>query len=131
MYFVYVEDDATSRVVMEMILKHSFGNAQVSIFEDSENFPERLDNLPAKPNIIFLDIHVAPYDGFEMLNMLRQHPDFSDCIVVALTASVMSEEIERLGSAGFDGAIAKPLNREQFPKLLEKILDGEEVWYVN
>ena len=50
--------------------------------------------------------------------------------VVALTASVMSEEVARLKRRGFDGAIAKPLNVEAFPDLIARIMEGESVWYI-
>src|SRR5688572_1507118 len=100
--FLYVEDDSTSRIVMEMILKHNFAQAQLTMFEDSTDFPNRLQNLPSKPDIIFLDIHMQPYTGFEMLKMIRGNPTYADCTVIALTASVMSEEIEQLEVCGFN-----------------------------
>jgi CheY-like chemotaxis protein len=129
--FLYVEDDPTSRIVMQMILKHRFASAALTIFEDSTDFETRLQNLPAKPDIIFLDIHMKPHSGFEMLDMIRQHPGYTDCTVIALTASVMNEEIEKLEVSGFDGAIAKPLSRDEFPVLVEKIMGGESIWFVN
>lgn len=129
--FLYVEDDATSRVVMEMLLKHNFAQSHLTMFEDSTDFPNRLQNLPARPDIIFLDIHMQPFTGFEMLKMIRAHEKFADCTVIALTASVMSEEIEQLEVSGFNGAIAKPLSREAFPKLIERIIDGECIWHIN
>ena len=73
---------------------------------------------------------MKPYDGFELLNMLRRDPELEDSKVVALTASVMSEEVARLKESGFDGAIAKPLNIEAFPDFIAKIINGESVWYI-
>ena len=128
--FLYVEDDSTSRIVMEMILKHNFPSAHLTIYEDSTDFPQKLHKLAAKPDIIFLDIHMQPYTGFEMLKMIRAHEDYADCTVIALTASVMSEEVEQLEVSGFNGAIAKPLSREAFPRLIEKIMRGEAIWHV-
>jgi len=128
--FVYVEDDATSRDVMEIIFVHSLGCSQYWIFEDSANFIPRLEAIPHKPDIIFLDIHLKPYSGFELLGMLRNHPNYGDSKVIALTASVMSEEVQRLESAGFDGAIAKPINAYDFPHFVHQILQGEQVWHV-
>lgn len=129
--FLYVEDDPTSRIVMEMILKYNFADAGLTMFEDSTDFPNRLQTLPAKPDIIFLDIHMHPFTGFEMLKMIRDHQDYADCTVIALTASVMSEEIEQLEVCGFNGAIAKPLSRDAFPKLIERIIAGDCIWHVN
>ena len=131
MYFLYVEDDPTSRVVIDMILKHNFVGSETLVLADSSDFPAYLDKLPTKPDIIFLDIHVQPYGGFDMLDMIRKHPKYADCLVVALTASVMSEEVEQLEIAGFNSVIAKPINRQQFPTLLKRILNGETIWYTS
>jgi CheY-like chemotaxis protein len=80
--------------------------------------------------VILLDIHVRPYTGFEMLEMLRNHPDYRTTPVVALTASVMNEEIIHLRQAGFNGVIAKPVDIDAFPKILERIMRGEAFWNV-
>jgi CheY-like chemotaxis protein len=128
-HFLYVEDDAISRTVMEMLVM-KFGEADLTLFEDSADFLTRLENLPSIPNIIFLDIHIKPYSGFDMLRMIRQHTKFADSIVIALTASVMSEEIEQLKIEGFNGAIAKPLDREKFPELIGQILSSKNIWHI-
>jgi CheY-like chemotaxis protein len=65
-----------------------------------------------------------------MLALLRQHPRFHDALVIALTASVMNEEVARLKTAGFDSIISKPLNQDVFPATLERILSGEKVWRI-
>lgn len=127
---LYVEDDPTSRKVMEMLLKFQLNFTNFTIFENSERFVERLDEFDPPPNLIFLDIHVKPLDGFAMLEVIRQHANYTNALVVALTASVMNEEVDRLETAGFDGAIAKPLNKDVFAELIERILDGEQVWYI-
>jgi CheY-like chemotaxis protein len=128
--FLYVEDEPFSRKVLEMIMTRGLGYKHVNIFENSEQFCQRIDELAPKPNIIFLDIHMLPINGFEMLKLLRQHPDYQDKQVIALTASVMNEEVDLLRHAGFNGAIAKPIDQASFPALLEQILDGEEVWNI-
>lgn len=126
----YVEDDEMSRMVIEILLKDALGLTDVIIFHDSHDFSNRIDEFPFMPDIIFLDIHVKPHDGFEMLDMLRQHPVFSDKPIVALTASVMNEEVDLLKSRGFDGVLAKPINEETFPDQLNRILQGEKIWSV-
>lgn len=128
--FLYVEDDSASRMVLQMMLQRALGFSNVNIFENSQNFLERVEGLPQKPTLIFVDIHMKPHDGFEMLNMLRNHADYRDVPVVALTASVMNEEVIRLRHAGFNGAISKPINQRSFPELLNNILDGKEVWHI-
>lgn len=64
---------------------------------------EYLASLESPPDLIFLDIHVQPINGFEMLVLIRQNPAFVNVPVVALTASVMGEEVKRLREYGFTG----------------------------
>ena len=128
--YLYVEDDALSREIMNMILVGAMGVKNLAVFQDSEDFMARVKALARKPDIILLDIHVNPCDGFEMLAMLRADPKYHATRIVAVTASVMSEEVERLRVCGFDGAIAKPLSVQVFPALMEQIINGENIWHI-
>jgi two-component system, cell cycle response regulator DivK len=127
---LYVEDDASNRTVMQLMMEKAMDVQAISIFEDSYNFMERVKALPQTPDVILLDIHVTPLDGFEMLALLRADPVYRDSKIIALTASVTNEEIGELRSAGFDGGIGKPLRVATFPGLLTRILNGETVWHV-
>ena len=128
--FLYVEDEPFSRKVMEMIILRGLHYEKLHLLENSEGFCERIEELMPRPNIIFLDIHMKPLNGFQMLELLRQHPDYRDKRIIALTASVMNEEVELLKQAGFDGAIAKPIDQGSFPVLLNQILSGQAVWNI-
>lgn len=127
---LYVEDDAKSRQVMQLLLVRRMKLPDVTIFEDSTQFLERLQALDPAPGLIFLDIHVTPYSGFEMLAMIRQVEVLKAVPVVALTASVMNEEVQLLRSAGFTGCLAKPIDLETFPQTITQILAGEVLWRI-
>jgi CheY-like chemotaxis protein len=127
---LYVEDEARSRRVMQMLLVNSMHLEHVNIFEDSTDFLARVDALTPKPDVIFLDIHVAPYNGFEMLEMLRKSGRYQDTYIFALTASVMNEEVSQLRESGFDGCLSKPIDIDTFPEILSLILKGEELWHI-
>lgn len=128
--FLYVDDDVMSREVMSLLLKNVLGYDKVTIFDRNDNFLKRLHALSAVPDVVFLDIQMRPYDGYEMLRMLRDDPVFARCKVIAMTASVMATDVEQLRKAGFDGLIGKPIMRKAFPDLLKQILAGEDVWFV-
>jgi CheY-like chemotaxis protein len=127
---LYVEDDAQSRKLMRLMFKSRVGISQVTILDDSANFEERLAALDPKPTVIFLDIHVTPLDGFEMLRILRTMPWIDGVPIVALTASVMNEEVQRLRTAGFGSCLAKPLDMETFPDVFQRIMAGESIWRI-
>lgn len=128
--FLYFEDDRLSREVMKACLTRGMGYQAVWIFEDSADFEQRLHNVGLPLDVIFLDIHIEPIDGFAMLKIIRQSETFRSTKVVALTASVMNEEVKLLKEAGFDGVIAKPLDYDTFPTILHRILQGEQVWHI-
>lgn len=128
--FLYVEDDPFSRQVMRLLLQRSLGYQRVTIFEDSSDFLHRLSQMTYVPDVVFLDIHMHPVDGFALLHILRDQATYQHATIIALTASVMSEEIKNLKEAGFDGAIAKPIDQSSFPHLLKRILQGERVWHI-
>jgi two-component system, cell cycle response regulator DivK len=128
--YLYVEDDSLSREIMTMIMENAMGIAALTIFSDSSDFMQRITALDSRPDVVMLDIQVTPHDGFEMLRMLRENPAYDDVRVVALTASVMNEEVTRLQDSGFDGAIAKPLSVQTFPQIMQRILEGETVWHI-
>ena len=127
---LYVEDDKMSRRVMQMLLAGKLKLKNVTILENSEDFLEKAVALTPVPDVVFLDIHVEPLDGFEMLKLLRESQTFNDTPVVAMTASVMNEEVVQLQQAGFDGCIAKPIDKNEFPYQLERILAGEKIWSI-
>ncbi|MFN8528136.1 MAG: response regulator [Anaerolineae bacterium] len=127
---VYVEDDEMSRMVVDILLHEQMQLSNVVIFEDSQDFIARLDALSFIPDVILLDIHVKPLNGFQMISLLQRHPVYSDKPIVALTASVMNEEVALLKDAGLDGVFAKPLNEMTFPSMLERILAGEQIWNI-
>lgn len=128
--YLYVEDDPKSREVLDVVMSRMMGLKDIIIFEDSTDFMNRLSSIPYVPDIILLDIHMEPYTGFEMLDMLRNHPEYAGSRIIALTASVMNEEIALLKDSGFDAVIAKPIDIDTFPGLLERIVEGEQIWNI-
>lgn len=128
--YLYVEDDPLSREALTLVIKRVLKVERLYVFEDSANFMARVKALPEKPDLILLDIHMAPISGFEMLKLLRQDADYARSKIIALTASVMNEEVELLKASGFDGVIGKPISVAQFPLLLTRVIQGESIWYV-
>ncbi len=127
---VYVEDDENSILVMKMVVERVMGLPTLHVLKSGADFVQQVKGLGVTPDVFLLDIQMKPYDGVELLSMLRGDPQFNQSKVIALTASVTNEEVSLLKSSGFDGAIAKPLNIEAFPGLIAKIINGEQVWYI-
>jgi len=85
------------------------------------------DTMP-QVDLILLDIHLPEEDGYEVLNRLRKEDHFRGTRIVAVTADVTNANLSRAKTAGFDGFLAKPINVDQFPDQIQRILQGEAVW---
>ena len=60
--------------------------------------------------------------GIEAREELRANPATSDIPVIAVTASVMPEDRQRVIDAGFDGYQRKPINLKEFVAAVREVL---------
>jgi two-component system cell cycle response regulator DivK len=127
---LYVEDDPGSRQVMTIVERSYPGYMRPVVLPDSSNFEQYLLHMNPSPDVILLDIHVKPLTGFEMFHIIRSHAQFDHVPVMALTASVMNEEVVLLQQTGFQGVLSKPLDIDAFPGVVDRVMGGESVWYV-
>jgi CheY-like chemotaxis protein len=77
--------------------------------------------LERKPDLILLDIRMPKMDGYEVAARLKQ-AGLKGTTVVAVTASAMVGDRERISAAGFDGYIQKPIEPEAFMADVERFL---------
>ncbi len=76
----------------------------------------------AMPDLILLDIELPEMDGVAVLRVLRQDPATSRIPVIAVTASAMRADRERMLGAGFDRYVIKPINIQEFPSIVASCL---------
>jgi CheY-like chemotaxis protein len=77
--------------------------------------------LEEHPELILLDLRMPGMDGYEVATLVRQ-AGLKATKVVALTASAMVGDRERIAEAGFDGYIQKPIDPETFIGEIEQFL---------
>ena len=63
----------------------------------------------ARPDLILLDLRMPEMDGYQAVDLIRDWPRLEKTRVVAVTASAMVGDRERIAAAGFDGYIRKPI----------------------
>ncbi len=75
-----------------------------------------------KPDLILMDIQLPDIDGISALARLRADSATRAIPVLAVSASVMPEEQQKITASGFEGFIAKPLNMKSFLQTIERFV---------
>ena len=76
-----------------------------------------------RPALILMDIQLPGINGIEALQQLRADPVTSATPVIAVTASVMTQDRSRIMAAGFNGFQSKPISVNQLLAMVREILD--------
>ena len=76
-----------------------------------------------QPALILMDIQLPGISGIEALQRLRADPVTRSIPVVAVTASVMAQERQKVMAAGFDGFQGKPISVRELLETVRQILD--------
>lgn len=80
-----------------------------------------------RPDLIVLDIGLPGIRGSEVYARVRANPDLRSVKVVAFTASVMKQEREKMIEDGFDAFVTKPINTQQFVRIIKALLEGKSL----
>lgn len=75
-----------------------------------------------KPALILMDLHLPGIDGIEALGRLRSDPGTKRIPVIAVTASAMTEDNQKIIAAGFDGLQTKPIHVNDFIRAVGDML---------
>jgi len=76
-----------------------------------------------RPTLVLMDIRLPGIDGVEALRRLRAEETTRGISVMAMTASVMSEDRQKIMAAGFDGYQSKPINVTDFVAAVAQLLE--------
>ncbi len=118
-----VEDNAVNRIVAEGFLS-SLGHTVVMAEDGAEAqmlFEQQLFD------IALVDINLPDCNGTDLIQRLKQQEQSSErkTPMVAVSAHVFNEEVESYLASGFDGFLAKPLEKEALSALIQKMLEGK------
>ncbi len=108
------EDIKENRLLVENILS-GYG---INITE-AVNGEEALKLLKKQSfDALLLDMNMPIMDGVEVLKRIRSLPEYNNLWVVAMTASVLDEQVNAYYNWGCNSIISKPLNKELLRKEL-------------
>ncbi|MDD2292314.1 MAG: ATP-binding protein, partial [Aliarcobacter sp.] len=89
----------------------------------AENGKEALDKLKnINVNLILMDLRMPVMDGYEAATILKNDKRLKNIPLIALTASVMGKDLEKVSKYGFDGYLRKPVILDDLIEELAKYL---------
>jgi CheY-like chemotaxis protein len=114
-----VEDNEKSRKLVRDVL--TFKGYEVIDAETGEEGVRLAQKR--RPSLILMDIRLPGIDGIEALGQLRAEPATRAIPVLAMTASVMSEDRQKVMDAGFDAFQSKPIKVKDFVTVVAQLLE--------
>ena len=75
------------------------------------------------PDLIIMDIHLPIMNGLEATRIIKSDKTTRNIPIVALTASVMKNDIKNINEAGCDDLIAKPIEANEFIKKITELME--------
>jgi PAS domain S-box-containing protein len=113
------EDHDDSRKTLAKVLRR-MGYQVV----EAENGREVLELVrQERPMVVLMDVNMPGMDGVETTLALRRDPNFLDLPILALTGDVTIVNQQRIGEAGVDGYLEKPVTWEKLEAALAKLRD--------
>ena len=113
-----VEDNEKNMKLVRDILRHN-GHATVEAVTGLDGVRLALE---APPDLILMDILLPDIDGIEALRRIREARALDAVPVVAVSASVMPDDHQKILRSGFDAFVTKPINVKSFVETVRRFL---------
>ena len=115
-----VEDNEKNMKLVRDILRHQ-GHATLEAVTGTDGVRLALEE---RPDLVLMDIQLPDIDGIEALGQIRADRSLDAMPVLAVSASVMPDDQQKIISSGFDAFITKPINLKQFVETVQRFLQN-------
>ena len=117
-YILLAEDIEINREIVITILEPTRVN--IDCAKNGRQAVEMFSESPSKYDIILMDLQMPEMDGYEAARAIRASgiPEAEKVPIIAMTANVFREDVEKCLSVGMNDHIGKPID---FDELTEKL----------
>jgi len=118
------EDVDINREIVASLLEKT--NITIDFAEDGEKALSMFTENPDKYSLILMDVNMPQMSGYDVTGKIRalEAKDSRKPIpIIAMTADVFTEDIEKCKAAGMNDHIGKPIDTEILHKTLKKYLN--------
>ena len=116
------EDVEINREIVMALLEPT--NLKIDSAENGEAAVRIFKESPDKYDMIFMDIQMPIMDGYEASQTIRalEIPNAKAIPIIAMTANVFREDVEKCLAAGMNGHIGKPVDLKELLDILQQYL---------
>jgi signal transduction histidine kinase/DNA-binding response OmpR family regulator len=114
------EDVEINREIVQALLEPT--NIKIEYAENGLEAVQMFQQTPDKYDMILMDVQMPVMDGYEATKQIRalDIPKAKTVRIIAMTANVFRDDIERCQEVGMDSHIGKPIN---FDEVVEKLIN--------
>jgi PAS domain S-box-containing protein len=119
---LYVEDNPSNFKLVERVLGH---RTRIKLLTAMQGVLGLEMAQEHRPDLILLDLHLPDMHGSEVLRRIREDAVTSRTPVVIISADVTSSQINQLLAAGAQAYLPKPLDIQEFLRIVDEVLEPE------
>ncbi|MDR1714015.1 MAG: response regulator [Coriobacteriales bacterium] len=122
-HHILVAEDVDVNREIVLALLEPYG-VQVAMAENGQQAVESFAAQPLAYDLIFMDVQMPQMDGLEATRRIRalNLPRASEVPIIAMTANVFREDVEKCLAAGMNDHVGKPINISEVLLILQKYL---------
>ncbi len=119
---LYVEDDSANKAVMTEMLA-AIGQKNLTVASSGKEALEIIENPKSEFDVIIIDLGLPDMTGIELAKKIRMGNSKSKEIpMVAISGNNIPDAKDKSISAGINGFLKKPIDKELLRIVLERLL---------
>ena len=123
MHALIIDDDKFNLEVLQHLLKAE--GVSFTALQDPSRLLSILESEEEQIDIVFLDLEMPKFNGYQIFEMIRENLG-ADVPIIACTVHL--NEVDNARELGFNGFMAKPLDRVRFKSQFARLRDNQPVW---
>lgn len=116
-----VDDEANIVISLEFLMQQA--GYQVEVARTGDEALAKVQQFG--PDLVLLDVMLPGPNGFEILQQVRQNPDWAAMAIIMLTAKGRDVEVTKGLALGANAYITKPFSTRDLLAEVRRCLDGD------
>jgi CheY-like chemotaxis protein len=112
-HILIAEDVVINREIVQALIEHT--GVEIDFAVDGVEAFEKFSAQPENYDLILMDVQMPHMDGYEATNRIRNSglPGADSIPIIAMTANVFREDVERCRAAGMNDHLGKPIDADE------------------